>query len=67
MTNYVGIDVGIKRCVACVTGERGGILRELTYGNNRSGIEELAETRARLSGWLHTFLGVVSMLVEGLV
>ena len=43
-TNYVGIDVGKKRCAAYVTDEKGGILRELTYRNTRIGIESLAMT-----------------------
>lgn len=45
-TNYVGIDVGKKRCAECVTDEKGEILQELTYVNTRSGIEGLAETLA---------------------
>jgi transposase len=47
MTNYVGIDIGKNRCAACVADEKGEILRELTYLNTRSGIEELAEKLAR--------------------
>jgi len=45
-TNYVGIDIGKKRCAACVTDEKGNILRELEYHNTRSSIESLAETLA---------------------
>jgi transposase len=46
-TNYVGINIGKNRCAACVADEKGEILRELTYLNTRSGIEELAEKLAR--------------------
>ena len=45
-TRYVGIDVGKKRCAACITDENGVILRELTYRNTRSGIEAFARTLA---------------------
>ena len=41
--NYVGIDIGKKRCAACVTDEEGSVQRELTYRNTRTGIAELAE------------------------
>jgi len=47
-TNYVGIDVGKKRCAACVTDEKGRILQELTYVNSRSGIEEFNGTLASM-------------------
>ena len=40
---YVGIDIGKKRCAACVTDENGQIQRELIYRNTRTGIIELAE------------------------
>ena len=36
-TDYVGIDVGEKRCAVCVTDEDGDVLRELTYSNTRRG------------------------------
>ena len=41
--NYVGIDIGKKRCAACLTDEEGSIKIELTYRNTRTGITELAE------------------------
>ena len=43
---YVGIDIGKKRCAACVTDEQGEVQRELVYKNTRTGITELAETLA---------------------
>ena len=42
--NYVGIDIGKKRCAACVTDEEGKVQRELIYRNTHTGITELAET-----------------------
>ena len=44
--NYGGIDIGKKRCVACVTDENGQAQRELAYRNTRTGITELAEILA---------------------
>ena len=44
--NYVGIDIGKKRCVACVTDKNGQAQRELAYRNTRTGITELAEILA---------------------
>ena len=44
--NYVGIDIGKKRCAACVTDEEGSVQRELTYRNTRTGITELADKLA---------------------
>jgi len=39
---YVGIDIGKRRCAACVTEEDGTILRNLTYSNTRNSIGDLA-------------------------
>ena len=41
--NYVGIDIGKKRCAACLTDERGEVINELTYTNTRSSIENLSK------------------------
>ena len=44
MTKYIGIDVGKKRCYACVTNETGSVLDEFSFQNNLDGINELIKT-----------------------
>jgi len=41
MMRYVGIDVGKQRCRAALMDQRGEILGEFSFENNRRGIEEL--------------------------
>jgi sugar (pentulose or hexulose) kinase len=41
MVRYVGIDVGKQRCRAALMDQRGEILGEFYFENNRRGIEEL--------------------------
>ena len=40
---YIGVDVGKKRCQACITNEEGVILDEFPFANNGEGIKSLLE------------------------
>jgi transposase len=39
---YVGIDVGKRRCSAAIMDQRGSIINEFKFTNNRQDIEDLA-------------------------
>lgn len=41
--NYIGVDVGKKRCQACIMDEEGEILEEFPFTNNGEGIKKLLE------------------------
>jgi transposase len=42
--NSLGIDVGKKKCRAALKGERGDIIREFFFSNNKEGISTLIQS-----------------------
>ena len=42
-TRYIGVDVGKKRCMACVMDEEGSVMDEFPFTNNVEGIERLLD------------------------
>jgi transposase len=40
---YIGVDVGKRKCQACIADEHGGILEDFPFTKNREGIQRLLE------------------------